>query len=248
MQFHYESSSLVTSSADLLYGKFFPPENYRKCYKCMPTPIGSKEKLEIVNGNALSIIENKCDNEHVNIFAEVYGIFGNLTKRFAVRMDDFEILCEPNCHIAENYLLNRFAIDTLVAISEEPDFWSGVPKYPWFWHLFGELYKMSKSNIYLLADWEFGEQLSDRYIWVKKNFGSLTAEKLIFTCDKNRSLLPKSQRDLLIDCDLSNIEKWIHAGGSGYWWPELHWSCPDRAKLLTKRMELVRNVVHTLEK
>lgn len=218
MQLRHESSSLVVSQSDMLYGKHFSPHS-----------------------SSLSI-------GNVNVYCEIYGIFGNLTKRFATRLDDFQILCEDDCIIPENYLFTKFALDTLVAIAEETDFWSGVPTYPWFWPLFGELFKMSKSNIYLLADWEFGEQLSDRYMWVKKNFGSVMMERLIFTSDGNRVLLPKSPRDLLIDCDLSNIEKWVSVGGSAFYYPELHWDCENRANILVKRLELIRNAIKVIEK
>jgi len=114
--------------------------------------------------------------------------------------------------------------------------------------MFSELFTVCDGSVYMLADWEFGEQLSDRYIWVKKNFGTEQAERLIFTCDKNRTLLPKSQRDILIDGDLSNIENWTKAGGSAFYWPECHWLCSDRAKILAKRISLIKDVVRTLKK
>ena len=200
MQLYHNSSSLyIDDKIDVIYGKYFPA----KIYNNELDPIACNYK--------------NCPTSKVTIYCEVYGLFGNLTKRFAERMDEYAVKCEGNCYIKENLLLEKFPMDTLISIAEEPGFWYGVPKYQWFWPMLEEFYKCSNGNRFLLSDWEYAEQLSDRYMWIKKSFGTSLADNLIWTCDKNRPLLATSRRHLLIDCDLSNIEAWINAGGSGFW-------------------------------
>ena len=230
MQLIHDTSSLqINDTIDPVYGKYFPAEKQPCCPHFQ-----------------YCIAEGQRD--HVRIFTEVYGVFGNLTKRFAERLDNLKIPCEKNCVVKENFLSSHFSVDVLAAIAEEPGFWFSVEKYPWFWVVFEELYKMSSGDVYLLADWEFGHQLSDRYTWIRKSFGETMAERVFFTCDQNRPMLLLDRQDVLIDCDLSNIERWVKAGGSGYYWPEIHWQCADVATILGTRISMLENMVKSLVK
>jgi hypothetical protein len=177
-------------------------------------------------------------------------VFGNLTKRFAEKLDDFVVPPSENAILKENYLLEYFPLEALIAMAEEPMFWYDVEKYMWFPILLEKFYKLSRGNLYLLMDWEYREQLTDRRIWCEKNFGTTLSDNLILTADKNRPLLVGGRQDLLIDCDLYNIEKWIEAGGSGLFWPEINWNSPQEkiVKLLHARFKMLKDVVDFLNK
>jgi hypothetical protein len=224
MQLYHNSSSLAFDpNIDLTYGKYYPAK------------ICASSSFDL------------ADDVPVRIFCEVYGVFGNLSKRFADRLDNFRVECPPNGALKENFLLDTFPLEALFSIAEEPGFWLDVPVYDWKWPLFEELYKMCKGNLYLLEDWEGGEQLTDRYVWAKKTFGNTVVENMFWTEDKNRALLVSSKRDILIDSDLSNGEAWIKNGGSFVWFPELHWESPDKVRILSRRLSIIRSVVKSLE-
>jgi hypothetical protein len=221
MQLYHESSLLTFNPyIDGVYGKFFAPKVY------------TSEK-----------------QYPVRIYSEIYGIYANLTKRFADRMDDFKVDVKENCYLHSNFLLDHFPRQALFAIAEEPGFWYGVEKYPWFPLVLERFYKLSKGELYLLADWEGGEQCSDRYVWMRKTFGTTLMDHTFLMDDGLRPLLVQHGKyDILIDGDLKNIERWTDAGGSGFWWPEMHWGCDSghRVKIIAKRFELLGEVVEYL--
>ena len=237
MQLYHESSSLsINDKIDVMYGKYFPSTTYN-----------TEKYIDITQPFSSSFFNSETSSSsQVRIFCEIYGVFGDLTGRFADRMDKLEIPCPKNCYVPENYLFKNYPLDTLVTIAEEPGFWYGVLRYDWFWIIFETFFKLSSGNLYLLSDWEYGEQLSDRYLWVKKSFGSSMLNNLIWVNDEYRHMIARDKRDILIDNDLSNIEKWINAGGSAFYWPEIHRNCDDKVKILSKRFELLSKVVESL--
>lgn len=184
------------------------------------------------------------------IYCEIYGVFGNLTKRFADRLDGFEVVLSQNSVIEENYLMKFFPLEALISMAEEPGFWANVEKYVWFAALLERLFMMSEGELYLLMDWEYREQLTERRVWCEEKFGTTLADNLILTADKNRPLLVRGRQDLLIDCDLYNIERWTAAGGSGFFWPEIHWNASHEevARILARRLGMVEDVMRFLKK
>ena len=216
---HHTSSLAFDPSVDVIYGKYFPSRN--------------KENVS---------------NSPVTIYSEIYGVFGNLTKRFAERMDEFLVSPTENGVIPENFLLEHFPLDLLIAIAEEPEFWERVEKYQWFEPLFRKIFLVCRGNMYLMMDWEYREQLTDRIKWCERSFGTTLADNLILTADKNRPLLVGGRQDLLIDTDLYNIERWTAAGGSGFWWPTINHACaPDLiARIVARRLGMIEDVVNHL--
>jgi hypothetical protein len=216
---HHTSSLAFDSKIDGVYGKFFPSRN--------------KENVS---------------NAPVTIYSEIYGVYGNLTKRFAERLDDFVVSPSENGALGENFLLDHFPLDLLIAIAEEPHFWERAEKYQWFEPLFRKMFLLCRGNMYLLMDWEYREQLTDRIRWCERSFGTTLADNLILTADKNRALLVGGYQDLLIDTDLYNIERWINAGGSAFYWPEINHTCPPEmiAKIVARRLGMLEDVVKHL--
>lgn len=258
-----ESSSLALNlRVDGLYGRFFykdensnPPFATMEIYsqngfdmlkKSISPTITEETRFNSSSGS----VENA--ESKVRIFSEVHGVFANVSKKYAQHLDNHIVKCSKNCErcgycVEPSYFSKRFAVEVLSSVSDEPGFWHGVSPYAWHWNVYSSFYKMSKGNLYLLEDFEFGNQLSSRWLWVQRHFGSNAKNKLIFISNANRKLLPTSKKDILVDCNLKNVEMWLNAGGSAFYWPELFWDCPNSGQIIAKRLILLRNAVEALD-
>ncbi len=222
MLLSYEKSTIPYDDIDLIHGKF----------------VAAKPSPHLVSQPAKSPIR---------IFCNVYGVFGDITGRFATKYDDLKIPCKVECIYDPEYLMNNVPREGVKAIMEEDFFWKNMEAYPWQMLLMGEIYKICGGDYYLFISFYDSLQLEDRAIWVWRHFGSVSRNRTFMCSTESSQLLIRSRNDILIDADLKHVENWCDAGGSGFWWPEMSSACVDPAKILSKRITLLTKAVRDLK-
>ncbi len=206
-----------------------------------------------------SIVKDHCTDTsdmfvsgEVRIFCEMYGILGNLTKMFAERLDNYQLKCNRDCQKC-GFCIGRIGAlqkvynkVVLREIMKEDHFWEDIEKYPWTKPMHEKLYRMCRGRLFYLQDWFDGEQLTERMMWTRRHFGDKAGCNLIMTASKNRVLLPNGKKDVLIDNDMYAIERWLAAGGSAFYWPELLGECVNQNKIISRRLYLLECVISAL--
>lgn len=216
MPLHYETSSIQYDDIDLIHGKF----------------VAAKDGI--------------TSEKSVRIFCNVYGVFGDLTGRFASKYDNLVIPCRMDCILDPDYIRNHVSKAALATILEEEFFWKNMSAFPWYMLLMGEIYKLCKGDYYLMISYYDSLQLEDRVVWIWRHFGHVSQERTFIAASSSWSNLVRGRNDILIDSNLVHIEKWGAAGGSGFWWPEMSIDCKDPSKILSKRIGLLNHAVRDL--
>jgi hypothetical protein len=222
MLLSYETSSIAYDDIDLIHGKFLPAQTRTICTDiCNPPP---------------------------RVFINIYGVFADLTGRFAQRYDNHVIPSSKadGCILDPEYIRNNIPKVGVDAMMEEPDFWKDMKAYPWYLLAMKEFYTICNEDYYLLLPMYDSLQLEDRLTWVWRHFGSQSKDRTMLLTCKSAGLLIKSRNDIFIGSDLVNCEAWASMGGSAFWWPEIDIACKDPSKLLVKRIKLLKLAVHEL--
>lgn len=226
----YETSSLSYDDIDLIHGKFIPATRISNpCEQCPDR------------------ICTHLQSHPIRIFCNVYGVFGDLTGRFAERYDDYIVPCRTECIVDSEIMRNTIPREAVIGIFEEEGFWSRVQPYPWKNLLMGEIYNLCAGEYFLLTSFYGSIQLSERVIWIWQNFGNVSRERSVIASSDSYGLLVKSRNDVLISADLLHLEKWCKAGGSGFFWSELVGTCKDPSPILFKRLKLLRHAINDLK-
>ena len=228
MPLSYETSSLSYDDVDLIYGKFIPAH-------VVPSPFSGERR-------------SNRSKSPVRIFCNIYGVFADMTGRFAEKYDNHVVPCRLDCIIDETYVRNNISRDAVIAIVEEPEFWLNMEAYPWYKLLIEQFFNMCGGEYFLLLSFYDCEQLTDRVQWVWRHFGIANSrDRTIVMSSDSYSLLVKSRNDILIDSDLLHCEKWSQAGGSAFFWPEIDSKCKDPSGLLYKRLKLLSDCINDLK-
>ena len=149
MLLSYTTSSLTYDNIDLVYGKFFPAKN---------------------------VVTHSTETAFpIRIFCNIYGMFADLTGRFAERFDNYKIPTIDNKGeiVDSQLMLNTISRSAVRAIMEEDNFWKGMQPYPWYMLLMREVYNLCGGEYYLLISFYDSLQLDDRIIWVWRHFGNV---------------------------------------------------------------------------
>ena len=222
MLLSYETSSLSYDTVDLIHGKFVPATRIPRCADCM----------EYVGGHP-----------PVRIFINIYGIFADLSGTFALRYDELQLPCIQECILDPDYIRNNISKSGVEAMMEEEGFWQHMQPYQWYMLLMGEIYKLSGGEYYFLLPLYDSLQLEDRLIWVWRHFGNVAKDKTMLLTPSSSHMLIKRRNDLFIGSNLKQCQDWSLAGGSSFWWSELDAKCKEPAKILSKRIRLLTQVV-----
>lgn len=209
----------------------------------------SYDAVDLIHGKFLpSVSGSKSDTDEVRIFINVYGTFADLLSRFAFRYDKLEIPSTADaCILDPEYIKNNLPKPVVEAIIEEDGFWEFVDAYPWYMLLMAEIYKLCGGRYYLLLPYYDAKQLDHRLEWVWRHFGEGARDKTILvTRHAAAELFIHNRNDLYIGGDLSHCEAWANNGGSAFWWPAIDGKCSMPAKILSKRVKLLSQVVADL--
>ncbi len=228
---HPFKATLPYDKVDLIHGKFFASPKLFDDAQCAACPNRKNKTIY-----------------PMRIFCEIYGVFGDSMGRYAEKLDNAIIENSPYGIVKLDWLTSNFAYDVRHSVTEEDHFWTRIDTYKWHWILFEELFKLSKSNYYLLAGLDGECHYGDRIQWILRKFGRDGYNKFFLLHDENRHLLAHTCKDLLIDCDLYNIEKWVEAGGSGFWWPQIDGKATNTVDILAKRLQLLKKVAVELNR
>jgi hypothetical protein len=221
MLLSYETSSISYDKIDLIHGKFIPAKH--RSLRCEECSDGSVPPIRV--------------------FINIYGVFANLSGRFAEKYDNLRLPCVEDCIIDYEYIRDNIPRAGVAAIMEEEGFWRHMDAYQWHMLLMGEIYKMCAGQYYFLLPLYDSLQLEDRLIWVWRHFGNVAKDRTMLLTCPSAQLLIKSRNDLFIGSNLKNCEDWSLAGGSAYWWPEIDANCKEPAKFLSKRIRLLSQAV-----
>lgn len=227
MLLSYVSSSIKYDHVDLVHGKFIIGKSGTFCY---------------------DICKNSSLIPNIRIFCNVYGLFGDLTGRFAQKCDDLKIpTIAGECVLDSDFICKTIPRATVRAIIEEPGFWRNMEPYQWYMLLMGEFYKLCYGNYFLCIGLYDSLQSEDRVIWIWRHFGNDARSRLFVLSSTTMPNLVKSRNDILIDADLEHLDRWTEAGGSGFWWPELVADCKDPAIIISKRIKLLSEAIDGLK-
>lgn len=228
MLLSYVTSSISYDTVDLIHGKFVP---------AMPPSM-------------IPCDPRTCSqyNPPVRFFINIYGVFANLTGRFAERYDDLQLpmMKDTDGVLNPEYIKTEIPKSGVEAIMEEDGFWPYVQPYPWSMLIMGEMYKLARGQYYFLLPMYDCRELEDRLVWVNRHFGMTGRNRSMLLNCESACLLIKSRNDIFIGSDLYNCECWSRAGGSAFWWPELSPSAKEPAKTLNKRIKLLTQAVNDL--
>ena len=231
MLLSYETSSFSYDNIDLIHGKFIPANRTRFYSNC-------------ANNDCTTYVPTSSP---VRIFTNIYGVFANLTGRFAENYDNLEIPNAVECVVDPEFIRLNIPKSGVEAIMEEDNFWKYIQPYPWRMLLMQEIYNICSGEYYLLLPVYDSLQLEDRLIWVWRHFGSQSKHRTMLMTSETSCLLIKSRNDIFIGADLHICELWTQQGGSAFWWPEIDYKCIDPAKILSKRIKLLGRAVSDLK-
>jgi hypothetical protein len=226
MLLSYVSSSIKYDDIDLVHGKFV---------------IGKPGKF------CLDVCKNSSLQPPIRIFCNVYGLFGDLSGRFAQKCDDMKILRVSGCVLDSDYICRTIPKPVVRAIIEESGFWRNMEPYRWYMLLMSEFYKLCDGRYFLCIGLYDSLQLEDRVVWVWRHFGNESRTRLFVLSSTAMPNLVKSRNDILIDADLEHLDRWTEAGGSGFWWPEIAADCANPAIIISKRIKLLSDAVNGLK-
>lgn len=254
MLLSYETSSLSYDDADLLCGKFVP------AFPSVPAHFDRTTSLPLIypsvtpivgEGNKLLPVVSPEYIHHfpIRIFINVYGVFGDLSGRFAAKYDGLRIPHHQRVAgiLDPVYVLENIPKSGVSAIMEEEFFWKNLEPYPWYLLIMNEIYKLCGGEYFLNISLYDSLQLEDRVIWLWRHFGEKSKPR-VYVCNREAlNMLVRSRNDVLIDANLRSVETWCEAGGSGFWWPEMDGKYNKAAYILSKRIRLLSQAVQDLK-
>lgn len=168
----------------------------------------------------------------IRIFIGIKNVLMNYTERAVIALDMVQSLPPSSNGVWETNPLEK--LTTRQAIREVCcgyDFYNKSSKYKWSDTLWQRLFQLSSGHIHPLVrhnDHDM-EGLGGKANWIVRNFGTLGYNNMILISDSHN--FPFSDflypHHLLVDSDLTNIEKWCKQGGTGYLWKEIDDRAPQ---------------------
>ena len=231
MLLSYETSSLSYDDIDLIHGKFIPAQSRNFYSDCS-------------NKDCLTYIPSYAP---VRIFVNIYGVFANLSGRFAEKYDNLELPDRVEGIVDPDFIRLNIPKSGVEAIMEEDMFWKDMLPYPWYILLTQEMYNICGGELYMLLPMYDSLQLEDRLIWVWRHFGNQARSRTALASYEMACMLIKSRNDILISSDLRNCELWTQRGGSAFWWSEINSNCKEPAVILRKRIKILSNAIYDLK-
>ena len=228
MLLSYATSSIAHDDIDLIHGKFIPAVVTPKTIPSCADPHSCSRQ-----------------NPQIRLFINIYGVFANLTGRFAERYDNLELPVVKGTDgiLDPKYIKTYIAKSGVEAIMEEDDFWKHVQPYQWNMLLMNEFYKLANGEYYFILPMYDCREMEDRIVWVSRHFGTEGRGRSMVMNSDTSCLLIKSRNDIFIGSDLYECEQWCVSGGSAFWWPEVMPIAKLPAKTLIKRVKLLNQAV-----
>ena len=178
------------------------------------------------------------------IYLDLDGVLCDFTSEAAILLDNMVIPKLPSGLIEEGYIEKRVTGEAIYDICSGRSFWEDLKPYPWSWMLFEECFRLTQGNVYFasFAHREDPQSWAGKAAWVHKHFGEYGLHRLFLMAGKNKHMLCRGEKDVLIDDNMTNVCRWALAGGTSFHWQEIDSRYTGAAEIVAKRFNKLKTL------